>query len=176
MRGGARPGAGRPRGAPNKRTRKLTEATAEAVAIAAKQGITPLQHMMNVLHDPDATPTRKDAAAANAAPYVHCKLSATAVVDVLRPDPNYTPPSFTIVCVPNGGQYDPKTGKISYADGTVADPPPFTPYTPTPELTALPAPAELVEPLLVHELDEADDKVEVLNAWRRRSGGDDGAA
>ena len=160
-RGGARPGAGRPKGVPNRRTRKLTEATAEAVAIAAKQGITPLQHMMNVLHDPNATPTRKDAMAASAAPYVHCKLSATAIVDV--PDANYRPLEITILALPRGCQVA-ADGSIVHPDGTLAsvEETRFEPAVPTPGLDATasePAPLpQLESPLGVRLIVDNDDE------------------
>ena len=171
-RGGARPGAGRPKGVPNRRTRKLTEATAEAVAIAAKQGVTPLQHMMNVLHDPNATPTRKDAMAASAAPYVHCKLSATATLNV--PDVNYTPPEIKIYALPRGCQV--VDGRIVHPDGSEASPEEtaFTPFKATPDLLpALPSsePAS-AEPLPVLEAED-DPKIELLDAHRRRRDDDE---
>ena len=63
--GGARPGSGRKKGAAN----KLTE---EAVA-KAKDGLSPLDYMLDVLRDErNATDVRLDAAKA-AAPYCHPK-------------------------------------------------------------------------------------------------------
>jgi hypothetical protein len=68
-RGGARVGAGRPKGAPN----KFSEA---ARATAAKAGITPLEYMLSVLRDKANAPeTRMDAAKA-AAPYMHARLES----------------------------------------------------------------------------------------------------
>jgi len=76
-RGGKREGSGRKKGS-------LTKKTQEIVAQAAANGITPLEHMLNVLRDPLAEPTRRDEMAKAAAPYIHSKMP-TAVV--LPPPP-----------------------------------------------------------------------------------------
>jgi hypothetical protein len=68
-RGGARPGAGRPVGVPN----KASLARQEAIAAS---GLTPLDYMLNVLRDDDAPRERRDWAAEKAAPYVHPRLAA----------------------------------------------------------------------------------------------------
>jgi hypothetical protein len=67
--GGARQGAGRPKGAPNKAS------VARAAEIAAS-GETPLQYMLRVMRDPMAEHPRRDEMAKAAAPYVHPKLAA----------------------------------------------------------------------------------------------------
>lgn len=67
-KGGARPGAGRKKGAPNMRT-KATQAAAE------NSGITPLEYMLQVMRTSDDAKERLTAANA-AAPYVHAKLSS----------------------------------------------------------------------------------------------------
>lgn len=82
MKGGARPGAGRKKGAPNKRT-----AETQAKALAA--GISPLDYMLSLLHSKPprgATALQKFAhvtlrfeAAKAAAPYVHARLANTTV-------------------------------------------------------------------------------------------------
>lgn len=67
-KGGARPGAGRKKGEPNKRTAAL-QAAVEA------SGITPLEYMLQVMrNDLNDLPVRLDAAK-SAAPYVHAKLA-----------------------------------------------------------------------------------------------------
>lgn len=66
--GGARPGAGRPKGVPNKKT----AAQAEAVA---KSGMTPLQFMLRTMRDSKKTHEQRMDAAKGAAPYVHARLS-----------------------------------------------------------------------------------------------------
>lgn len=68
-RGGARPGAGRKPGTPNK-------ATAERQAEIAASGLTPLEFMLSILRDDTATTEDRFEAAKAAAPYVHPKLSA----------------------------------------------------------------------------------------------------
>ena len=71
MRGGSRPGAGRPRGAATKRTREIAD---RAVA----DGVLPLEYMLGVMRDPAAEPSRRDEMAKTAAPYLHPRLSAVA--------------------------------------------------------------------------------------------------
>lgn len=67
-RGGAREGAGRPAGSPNRATQEQREAVVAS-------GLTPLDYMLTVLRD-EAMPTeRRDWAAEKAAPYVHAKLA-----------------------------------------------------------------------------------------------------
>lgn len=68
-KGGARPGAGRKKGAPNKKTAELQKAIAES-------GITPLEYMLNIMRDPLADVDVRLDAAKSAAPYVHAKLSS----------------------------------------------------------------------------------------------------
>lgn len=67
-KGGARPGAGRKKGIPNKAS------AAKAAAVAAT-GITPLDYMLDVMRNGE-TETIRFEAAKNAAPYVHPKLAA----------------------------------------------------------------------------------------------------
>jgi hypothetical protein len=69
MRGGKRPNAGRPKGAPNK-------ATAERQAQIAASGETPLDYMLRVMRDGTQEHQRRDDMAKAAAPYVHPKLAA----------------------------------------------------------------------------------------------------
>ena len=64
--GGARPGAGRPKGAKNK-------ATAAREAAIAASGKTPLDFMLSVLRDEDASIKERMWAAVAAAPYCHAK-------------------------------------------------------------------------------------------------------
>jgi hypothetical protein len=71
-RGGARPGAGRKKGLPNKRTQ-------EAQKLAEATGITPLEYLLSIMRDPVQEPRERLAAAVAAAPYVHAKLSAMSV-------------------------------------------------------------------------------------------------
>ena len=73
--GGARPGAGRPKGGHNRRT-------VETMAKAA-QGQSPLDFLLGMMRDDGADEKMRLAAATAAAPYVHAKLSA---VELTGPD------------------------------------------------------------------------------------------
>ena len=75
MRGGARPGAGRKPGSPNKRTR-------EVAIKALKKGIAPLDYMLSIVRNRKAPREQRMAMAAAAAPYCHPRLSA-----ILAPTP-----------------------------------------------------------------------------------------
>ena len=68
-RGGARAGAGRKAGTPNKSSAELKK------AIAAS-GETPAEYMLRVMRDPFVDHDRRDKMAVAAAPYVHPKLAA----------------------------------------------------------------------------------------------------
>jgi hypothetical protein len=158
---------------PNKRTRKLTEATAEAVAHAEERGTTtPLAHMLAILNDPDAAQQRKDQMAISAAPFMHPRLAMTASVGGAG---GGSIESVVVVGVPRGAQYDSATGLIKYADGLEVSPPPFQPLLPSPDVVpAVDHPEP--EPLPVIEPAADDGKVERLDAWRRRSVDDDDPA
>lgn len=67
-RGGARAGAGRPKGAAAKRTREIADK-------AASEGLTPLEFMLQVLRDETAEMGARFEAAKAAAPYVHPRLA-----------------------------------------------------------------------------------------------------
>lgn len=69
-RGGARPGAGRPKGV-KKEDPKAVPADIRAAARAAK--LTPLEYMLTVMNDERAEESRRDRMAQAAAPYVHPK-------------------------------------------------------------------------------------------------------
>ena len=69
QKGGKRPGAGRKKGEPNKRT-------AEAVAQAEATGIMPVDYLLSVMRDEVNEQRERVAAAIAAAPYVHAKLSS----------------------------------------------------------------------------------------------------
>jgi hypothetical protein len=66
--GGSRPGAGRPKGARNKKTLEQVE------AIVAS-GLTPLEYLLSVLRDEQSAVDQRMEAAKAAAPYVHPKLA-----------------------------------------------------------------------------------------------------
>ena len=69
IKGGARTGAGRPKGQPNKKTAELQQAVAES-------GITPLEYMLSVMRNEGAEPRERMGAALGAAPYIHPKLAS----------------------------------------------------------------------------------------------------
>jgi hypothetical protein len=68
-KGGARAGAGRKAGTPNK-------VTAELQAAVAESGETPRDYMLRVMRDPVVDHERRDKMAVAVAPYVHPKLAA----------------------------------------------------------------------------------------------------
>jgi len=69
IKGGARSGAGRKKGSPNKKTAEVQKAVEES-------GITPLDYMLQVMRDAINEPKERLSAAIAAAPYVHAKLSS----------------------------------------------------------------------------------------------------
>ena len=73
-KGGRRPGAGRPPGARNQRTREI----AHAVAATAAADTNPLSYMLGVLTDPNADQRRRDDMARAAAPFVHPRINPIA--------------------------------------------------------------------------------------------------
>lgn len=70
-RGGARPGAGRPRKSPDEQSKPRTKAQISAAAAAKDQ--TPLEFMLSVMNDPAEDKKFRAAMAQAAAPYVHAK-------------------------------------------------------------------------------------------------------
>ena len=69
MKGGARPGAGRPKGMPNRKT-------VEQAIEVAKTGETPLAYLLRIMRDTEADEAKRIDSAKAAAQYVHPKLSA----------------------------------------------------------------------------------------------------
>lgn len=67
--GGARPGAGRKPGIPN----KITQARREELLAS---GVSPLDYMLGVLRNDQESPERRFAAAKEAAPYLHARLAS----------------------------------------------------------------------------------------------------
>lgn len=66
--GGARLGAGRKKGIPNKKTIEIQKAVCES-------GVTPLEYMLSIMRDESADEGQRLEAAKSAAPYIHSKLS-----------------------------------------------------------------------------------------------------
>ncbi len=71
-RGGKRPGAGRRHGSRNKAT-LIAEAREREIVISGKD---PLDYMLEVMRNPDASWRRRDEMAKAAAPYLHPRLAA----------------------------------------------------------------------------------------------------
>lgn len=67
--GGRRPGAGRPKGSATRRTENYLR------SLRQKYPTWPLEYLMQVLHDQNASPERRDFAAKSAAPYCHRRLA-----------------------------------------------------------------------------------------------------
>jgi hypothetical protein len=71
-RGGYRPGAGRPKGVKSKGGERVAAAPPTArPEQPAREEQTPLQYMLDVMNDPDASPERRDRMAIAAAGYLH---------------------------------------------------------------------------------------------------------
>jgi len=75
--GGARPGAGRPRGSVNIRSSEIIKKIEES-------GMTPLDFLVSVYQDPQASRTERLQAARAAAPFCHARLS-NVEMDVTSP-------------------------------------------------------------------------------------------
>ena len=75
-RGGARPGAGRPKKADG----DVPKVTASTVNRPRKSlsGLTPLEYMLRVMNDDEAEDARRDRMAMAAAPFVHARAEAAA--------------------------------------------------------------------------------------------------
>ena len=70
MKGGYRPGAGRPRGSKNK---KRTETISDIFAAAMAEDMTPLEYMLKVMNDPKCPVDRRDRMPISAAPFCHTR-------------------------------------------------------------------------------------------------------
>jgi hypothetical protein len=68
-RGGARPGAGRKRGATTTKTREIADK-------ASSEGLTPLEFMLSVMRDEEADRAERLDMAKASAPYMHPRLAA----------------------------------------------------------------------------------------------------
>jgi len=68
---------GRQKGTPNKLTSEMRQAIAES-------GESPLDYMIRIMRDETVEPSRRDAMARTAAPYLHPRLSAVDLTSVDR--------------------------------------------------------------------------------------------
>ena len=78
MRGGARVGAGRPKGSKNE---------APKLELASPEGEMPLGYLLRIMRDTSVDPKRRDAMAKAALPYFHGRLTS---VNQCPDDPNST--------------------------------------------------------------------------------------
>ena len=74
--GGARSGAGRPKGSKNGKSRTITRA--DVIEMAVARGLSPLEYMLIVMRDEKAPAARRDWAAEKAAMYCHPRLAMVA--------------------------------------------------------------------------------------------------
>lgn len=74
MRGGYRPGAGRPKNA----VLAPADVPRDIRAAAREVQMTPLEYMLAVMNDPDVDAARRDRMAIAAAPFVHARAEAVA--------------------------------------------------------------------------------------------------
>jgi hypothetical protein len=77
MRGGYRPGAGRPKGSKNKRTIAREAMTQSAL----EHGLSPLEYLLSVMRDTEQTTAVRLDAAKSAAPYLHAKRMAVLMTE-----------------------------------------------------------------------------------------------
>ena len=73
MRGGSRPGAGRPRGSRNQKTLEQVQAVEQG-------GITPLEYLLQVMRDTNRDEQVRLEAAKAAAPFVPCEARGDRVL------------------------------------------------------------------------------------------------
>ena len=71
MRGGYRPGAGRPKGTKTTEKHGKPGITSDVIEGAATENIDPLTYMLKVMNDQRADKYRRDRMAVAAAPFVH---------------------------------------------------------------------------------------------------------
>ncbi len=72
QRGGARKGAGRPRGSRNVKTREIAKA-------ATQSGLSPLDYMLKIMRDKKCETDRRDKMAVACAPFIHPRLAVTQI-------------------------------------------------------------------------------------------------
>jgi hypothetical protein len=133
----------------------------------------PIEWMLAVLRDPEAEQSRRDRMAEVAAPYIHSRLST--IETTHRNGGAVAGETINVVqifSVPRGGSLDINAGIIR-VDGSPLEATTIEPFVPTPSLLdALPAPAVASDPMPPEPLEviepEPDDKLAVLDAWRRK--------
>jgi hypothetical protein len=180
MRGGARPGAGRPRGSANRKSREIAD---EA---AASGNVLPLSYLLDVLNSPASTRAQKLHAASIAAPFVHPRLSAVSVAshgggNLGGGGGGDSNNIDRIFAVPRGAALNVKEGTVTI-DGTVlSELQPVSPFTPTPPLglTDQTQPVTFEPPserMPVIELEESANVTRLDSFVRKRDDDPSGAA
>ena len=148
-RGGRRAGAGRPKGSATRRTREIADAAMANPAIT-----TPLDHLLKTLNNPLIGAARKDKVAESLLPYLHPRLSATAMLNAPGGSGGDSNERTLIVgSVPRGSYIDRETGEIIFPPDTGLGP--FEPFKATHDWTTTaltdqrsepePVPFEVVE-------------------------------
>jgi hypothetical protein len=147
-KGGKRAGAGRPRGALNKRHR---------VIVDDPSALMPVEWMLAVLRDPEAEQSRRDQMAVQAAPYLHAKLNAIAVSSPNGNGHGGGDINITqIFAVPRGAAVDVRNGTVTI-DGASPELASVSPFEGTPPLglTDQSEPAPIEPRLPVVEMEAA---------------------
>ena len=151
-RGGKRANAGRKKKARTTRSGLIAEA-------ASAEGLTPIEWMLAVLRDPNATDQRRDQMAIQSAPYIHPRLNAVAVSNNYGGGGNGAHSDINItriLAVPRGGRLAPD-GAVTIDGDPVTELSSIEPYAGTPGLPAPIAPAPLEPPLPVIEMNEPEN-------------------
>jgi phage terminase small subunit len=160
-RGGARPGAGRPKGSAS---RKSLEVANEA---ASSGQVLPLAFLLEVLNSPASTRAQKIRAAEVACPFVHPRLNAVAVssqvVNVAGDGGGDVRNIVQIYAIPRGAAIDKASGRVMMEGSVVTELPTVEPFPATPPLPEEPAPARF-ESQPVERLEVLD--VDVSNVTR----------
>ena len=127
--GGARPGAGRPKGSVAKK-HQVT------VADVGHPEYLPLEYMLALMRDEKAEASRRDAMAIQAAPFIHAKLNAVSTSNVSGTGGNGGGDVgiVNIFAVPRGARVE-KDGTAITIDGTPIELTTITPFEGTPPLS-----------------------------------------
>lgn len=130
-RGGKRAGAGRPKGSCTTRTREIADA-----AMANPEITTPLDHLLKTLNNPLIGAARKDKVAELLLPYLHPRLSATAMLNANGNNGNNNdtpngPP--VILAIPRGCFLSAE--QVADPEQLVPHGVPLEPFAPTPDWT-----------------------------------------
>lgn len=169
-RGGARIGAGRPRGSATRKSREIANA---AIVRGCKL---PLEYMLAVIEDETAAQTRRDQMAIAAAPYVHPRLSAVQTNNTNVNHKGGDTGIINIFAVPRGAHIS-KDGEGVTIEGESVALKPLEPFVGTPPLLADQRDEDALrrEPVVErHEVIEVDVSNVTILRRRDEDGGDQG--